>query len=67
MQVDEVALQYGSVREMELGARFQTAVNWSIGINWNFVLRSSSCCEQEYKCSDWSERWSPTDTCWQEI
>jgi len=40
-QVDELARQYGGVRNRGLNARFQTAVNLSVDLNWNFVIRIS--------------------------
>ena len=72
VQVDELATQYGGVRERDLcghddstiniilviiiiiiiDTRFQTAVNLSVDLNRNFVLRLSSVSELEY----WSER-----------
>ena len=38
VQVDKLALQYGSVRQRGLKAQFHRAVNLSIHLNQNFVL-----------------------------
>jgi len=39
VQVSELALQYGGIRERGLDALFQTAINLSLDLNPKFVLR----------------------------
>jgi len=48
VQVHELALQYGRIRDSRFNAQFQTAINFRIDFNWKFELRLTSVSELQY-------------------